>query len=493
MLGIEGVAVKNKILKNITIIGAGPAGLTAGYELSGNDNYRITILEKEPSVGGLAITKEYKGCKFDIGPHHYLTDVPKIERWWRDFMGDQFEKHKRFTRIYYKKHFFNYPLEPINVLRGLSFFECVRCVISYLRYKIFPIKPVVSFQDWVTNRFGYRLFSMFFKTYTEKLWGISCTKLSADWAAQRIKTFSLFQAIFFAFFGRWFKKYTPRTIQDTFYYPVLGSGSLWELVAQKIHHTGSRHVMTNESVVSIEHDNKKIRALYTRVSSDSHVQEGPVCRLERYELDFLLSSMPLRDFILALDPVAPAAIILAAKKLAYRGLITINFIINKPNICNDHWIYIHEKEILLTRLDNMTNFSLKLVDHPTHSAITLEYFAFVGDSLWQKTEQELIALGKQELASTGLVTEQEILDGMVLRAPDAYPVYDEYYQENLKIVLDYISRFENLQCMGRNGTHQYNSMDVAMLTAFSAVEKVNQYMQTKKQVIKKNDVRQATV
>lgn len=457
--------------KDVVIIGAGPAGLTAGLELARTKSFSVTVLERDSVVGGIAKTVEYKGCRFDIGPHHFITESEKILQWWQAIMEGDFHKHKRFTRIHYRKRFFYYPLEPMNALFGLGFYECTLSILSYLRYRLFPIKKVVSFQDWVTNRFGYRLFTHFFKTYTEKVWGISCTELSADWAAQRIKTFSLSKAIFYAFFGRFFKKNKPRTIRDDFYYPSFGSGALWERVAGKIIEHDDTEFKLSHEVVHIEHDHQSIVAVSTK--KNKQIKEHAAQALTRYHADYFLSTMPLRALILAMDPLPPTMIVQAARALRYRGLITINLIVNNPKINPDHWLYVHDKELHAGRVGNSNNFSPYMVDDPTkHSAISLECFCYTEDPFWYTSDKELLAIGKQELSYLGFAKPEDVLDGMILRTPEAYPVYDAHYQEHLTTVLQYLARFSNLQLMGRNGLHQYNNMDIAMLSALAAVDKV---------------------
>lgn len=462
--------------KKIIIIGAGPAGLTAGCELLKNSQCTVTVLERDAVVGGLAKTTDYKGCKYDIGPHHFITEDARVETWWKELMQEDFIRHKRFTRIYYNNHFFHYPLEPVNVLKGLSLFECAHSIISYLRYRLSPINPVTSFEDWVTNKFGHRLFSIFFKTYTEKVWGIGCKELSADWAAQRIKGFSLSKAIFYAFFGKWFKKNAPRTINDAFYYPSQGAGTLWEKAAKKITATDQGALYLQQEVVSLEHRDHTIEAVIVR---DTGIpgQEKTGQKLTRYTGDYFLSTMPLQKLIMSMDPQPPAAVIKAAKALAYRGLITVNLIINKTSVCPDHWLYVHEKKVRMGRVGNMNNFSLSMSDHPEHTALSLEYFAFVDEAFWQRSDQDLITLGAQELEIIGLIKKDDVIDGMVMRTAEAYPVYDHLYKEHLGAVLDYLSNFKNLHLMGRNGLHRYNNMDIAMLSAFSVVEKIEHELQ----------------
>jgi len=475
------VSSKSKI--DAVIIGAGPAGITAGVELLKSNKFNVTLLEQDEMVGGLSRTVSHKNCKFDIGPHHFIAESEEIWAWWRNFAKNDFMKRFRFTRIYYRNHFFKYPLEPINALIGLSLSESIRCVCSYFYYRLFQIKNVKSFQDWVTNRFGHRLFSIFFKTYTEKLWGISCTELSADWASQRIKTFSLFKAIFFAFFGKMFKKHAPRTINSEFYYPEKGAGSLWSRAADSIKEDINGRVFLNEQVVGIEHDGKKISAVLTKNSDNKH----GVSSLQKYDAEYFFSTMPLRDLIMSMDPVAPREVVEAAKMLRYRGLITVNLVINKADICPDHWVYVHEKNLKVTRFENMNNFSFKMVDKAGHTALSLEYFSYLDEALWKMSDDELVKLGSNELVEMNFVKADEILSGMVVRTPEAYPVYNENYHEHLSVVRDYLSKFNNLHLIGRNGTHGYDNMDIAMLSAMSAVKKVIEKVETKK-TIKKHKV-----
>ena len=515
--------------KKAVIIGAGPAGLTAGLELLRTQKFNVSVLEKESQIGGLAKTVDYNGYKFDIGPHHYVTESKEIEEWWKNISKNDFIKLKRFTRIFYNKHFFLYPLEPINALMGLNIFESIHCMLSYFRYKFFP-KKVNSYEDWLTNRFGKRLFEIFFKSYTEKLWGIKCTEISADWAAQRIKNFSLGKAIFFAFFGKLFKKYTPRTILNEFYYPIHGSGSLWNEVGQEITSIQNESIYTQEAVVSIEHRDNKIIAILTKQTLDlfpnSHPSTGSqpsllvatadtagrapsswrargelvepspsgdalsceksllknselqTQKLNRHEGDYFLSSMTLRDLILQMDPLPAEEIIHAAKQLRCRALITINLIINKEPITPDHWLYIHEKSVRTIRIGNMNNFSAKLRPYQNHTALSLECFTFTDEPFWFKSNLELLEQAKLEIDKIGLVKKDLIMDGMVLKIPDAYPIYEGDYKKHLNLVYSYLGQFKNLKLMGRNGMHQYNNMDTAMLSAMKAVsEIINEDMQ----------------
>lgn len=478
--------------KKALIIGAGPAGLTAGYELLKTEKFTVSLVERESVVGGISKTTPFKGCKFDIGPHHFITESEHILQWWKNIMAGDFPALKRFTRIYYKKHFFHYPLEPFNVVRGLSMWECIKSIASYVHVRFRPIKNVNSFQDWVTNRFGHRLFSIFFKTYTEKVWGIPCDQLSADWSAQRIKGFSLSKAIFYAFFGRWFTKNKPRTLSDVFYYPSKGAGDLWERVEQYILRQEESSIYMNSDVVGIEHSGTKITAVLTKKSEKK--ASGGSQALTRHDADCFFSSMSLRSLVLALDPIAPLAVVKAAKSLQYRGLVMVNLIVNKQHVSPDHWLYIHDKDVRMGRVGNMNNFSQLMVDDPSqHTALGIEYFTFTNESFWSKSDYELVEIGKKEIEKIGLVKSAAVVDGFVMRVAEAYPVYNSGYRKHVDTVFNYLNQFENLFLMGRNGLHQYNNMDIAMLSAMDAVQKAVFYQSNISVPKEKKSSRDSTV
>ena len=455
--------------KKAIVIGAGPAGLTATNALI-REGYHVTILERGDSVGGLSRTFAHNGCRFDVGPHHFITDIPEIEREWKQLMGKDCVQHKRFTRLYYRKKFFYYPLKPINAIAGLGLWECITCTLSYIKAQMFPIKPVKTFQDFIVNRFGSRLFSHFFKTYTEKQWGIACDKITSEWASQRIKSFSLSKAIVHAFFGCWIKKNTANEMfdakSDIFYYPSLGAGTLWERFIALMP-TKNYILHLQEEVVSIEHNDKRLCAIMAHEVSSN--KRSYAKHLYTYQADSFFSTMPLRSLVLSLDPHAPDHVIAAARKLVYRGLLTVNLIIDKQAVCPDHWLYIHDKDVRLARINNINNFSINMVDMPEHTALTLEYPSFTDEVLWTTPDDVVIKQAKDDLEKIGIVPASLVCDGMVLRFPEAYPVYDEYYKQNLGCVLDYLARFENLFLMGRNGLHSYINMDAAMVSARQAV------------------------
>ncbi|MFA5307464.1 MAG: FAD-dependent oxidoreductase, partial [Candidatus Babeliales bacterium] len=281
--------------------------------------------------------------------------------------------------------------------------------------------------------------------------------------------FSLRHAIFYAFFGRWVTN-KPRTIRDTFYYPSRGSGTLWEKASLELENCHKARLLLRTEVVSIEHKNNEIIAVWARIATPT---KGVASTLKHHSVDYLLSSMPLRQFVLAMDPLPPESVVKAAQMLRYRGLIIINVIVNKISLCPDHWLYVHDKDVAMVRLDNMNNFSIHLVDDATsHTTLCLEYFAWHDDQIWMQPDQELIKRGAEELEKIGIARAADVLDGMVVRVPEAYPVYDEGYASHVATVRSYLAQFHNLHLIGRNALHQYNNMDTAMLTAFDAVEKV---------------------
>ena len=455
--------------RHAVIIGAGPAGLTAGIELLKTEQFNVSMLEREHIVGGLARTIDYKGYKYDIAPNHFVTDAPRIQQWWHGVMGKEFIQLKRGIRRYWHARFIGDALSGAQVARGLSMRELLRTCIGLLRVRLFPIRRVQSFRDCLSNQFGRRFFSIFFKSYAEKVWGIPCHKISADLAAEYMSGFSLRSMLFHAFFGRWLSSQNSSAQDNTFYYPTKGTGMLWNRVATQICARKGGDIRLREEVVSIEHDSKRIFSVSTAKKCE---ETGMARKLSSYTGDEFLSTMPLKSLVLSLDPLPPGEVVEAARALAYRGLITINLIVKRTDLFADQWLHIHENSVQVARIGNMNNLSSEMVADQSHTALSLEYFAFAHDDLWKKTDQELIALGTQELAQIGLAEEDEVADGFVMRTPDAYPVYDTRHCMHLDTVLSYLSRFENLSLMKRSELHQYNNMDQAMHSAFDTVEQV---------------------
>ena len=449
--------------EKVIIIGGGPAGLTAAYTLS-KASISSVVIEKDSVVGGLSRTVNYKGYLFDIGGHRFYTKVKTVDDIWREVLSeDEFLCRSRLSRIFYNKQFFYYPLRAVDALFKVGVWNASLIFLSFLRARLFPIRDEKTFEQWVTNRFGDRLYQMFFKHYTEKVWGISCSEISAEWAAQRIKGLTLSSAIKNAFFKARKKDKTEeiKTLIDKFDYPIKGPGMMWERMAQIVSEKDCK-ICLNVRVEKI-------------LWSDGKITDVEVLTNERSEQirgDHFISSMPARELIRKLEPSAPIQVIEAADNLKYRDFITVALIINRPDLFPDNWIYIHEPNVKLGRVQNFKNWSEQMVPDKTKTCLGLEYFCFEGDGLWTMTNRELIELGRRELQELGLVKEDEIEDGFVVKMPKAYPVYDSGYKESLEIVRNFLKQITNLQLVGRNGMHKYNNQDHSMLTAMLAVENI---------------------
>jgi protoporphyrinogen oxidase len=443
--------------KQVVIIGAGPAGLTAAHELA-KLNLRPIILEKGDKVGGLARTESYRGFYFDMGGHRFFTKVQEVKRMWHEVLGQDFLRRPRLSRIYYNGKFFHYPLKPINALVGLGLWESIRIGLSYLRWQISPYRYEESFEQWVTNRFGKRLFEIFFKTYTEKVWGIPCSELKAEWAAQRIKDLSL-KTVLLSMFVK--PKKTIKTLIDQFDYPRRGPGMMWNAVKERIETRGGE-VHVNTSVVGIHRNGKGIESVVVGSNGHQEIIRGT----------HFISSMPLTEFIKKLDPPAPPAILQAAEKLKYRDFLTVCLIVNKPDLFPDNWIYVHDPEVKVGRIQNFKNWSPDMVPDSAKTSLGLEYFCTEGDELWNMSDDELINLGRRELERIGLALAADIEDGCVFRIPKAYPIYDAEYREHLATMREFVASLENYQTIGRNGLHRYNNQDHAMFTGMLAVRNI---------------------
>lgn len=441
----------------VVVIGAGPAGLTAAYELSGHDVHS-TVLEADSVVGGLARTVNYKGYLFDIGGHRFFTKVALIERLWTEILGDDLVTMSRCSRIYYKKRFFAYPIEPLQALVDLGPVEAARCALSYLRAKAWKQEPEEDFATWVSNRFGKRLFKIFFETYTEKVWGMPCHEIKAEWAAQRIKDLSVSTLLRNAFFpGVRDKERVVKTLIQEFLYPRRGPGMMWEKTRQLVEQRGSQ-VLTNSPVERI----------FWKPGGVEAVLAGG----KLYRGSHFISTMPIREMIERLDPAPPEPILRAAGDFHYRDFLTVALIVNQKNLFKDNWIYVHDPAVKLGRIQNYKNWSPDMVPDPETTCLGLEYFCFEGDELWNMPDGELIQLARRELASLGLAPIDSIIDGTVVRAKKAYPVYDDTYRRGLAMVQSFLADIPNLQLVGRNGMHRYNNQDHSMLTAVLAARNI---------------------
>jgi protoporphyrinogen oxidase len=445
--------------RHVVIMGAGPAGLTAAYELFKHD-IPVTILEQDPvQVGGLARTVEHKGYRFDIGGHRFFSKNQEVEDLWTEILGDEMLTRGRLSRIYYRGRFFAYPIKAANALWNLGPIEAARCLASYAWARIRPIKNPRSLEDWVRNQFGWRLFSIFFKTYTEKVWGISTKELSADWAAQRIKSLDLWLVIRSALLPR--RNATKRgeivtTLIDKFRYPRFGPGQMWERVAE-ISREKRSPVRFGRSIEKVKHDGGAVTSVVVRT---------PEGALEEFAGTHFVSSIPIRELIARLDPPPPQAVRRAADSLGYRDFISIALMIDRADVFPDNWIYIHDPSVKVGRIQNFKNWSPDMVPDQSKSCLGLEYFCFEGDGLWTSDDGALVALATRELAQLGICSPEQVFDGVVVRQQKAYPVYDDAYQSHVDVIREHLqSHLPNLHLAGRNGMHKYNNQDHSMMTA----------------------------
>jgi protoporphyrinogen oxidase len=441
--------------KYAVIIGAGPAGLTAALELS-KHGVPAVVLEADKQVGGLARTVNYKGYLFDIGGHRFFSRWEEVNQLWHDILGEKLLARRRLSRIYYRKRFFLYPLVARDALLGLGLIESARVLASYLRWWLFPAPQEDNLEEWICNRFGRRLYEIFFKTYTEKVWGVPCTSIRAEWAAQRIRGFSMATAIRNVWLPG--KRPKAKTLIDRFHYPERGPGQMWETLAERLARA-EYPVLRERTVTRICHSGGGIAHV---VASGPHGEET-------FEGTDFISSMPIRDLINALDPQPPEAIRRAANNLRYRDFLIVSLIIDRKDVVPDNWIYVHEPSVRVGRIQNFKNWSPAMVPDPNKTCLGMEYFVFENDDLWSSPDERLLQLARREIAELGLAQAEEIQDGVVVRALKAYPIYDVDWAEQVGQIREYIdSNLRNLQLVGRNGMHKYNNQDHSMMTALCA-------------------------
>jgi protoporphyrinogen oxidase len=445
--------------KSAVIIGAGPAGLTAALELS-RHNVPATVLEADRQVGGISRTVNYKGYLFDIGGHRFFTKWDEVNQIWKETLGDKFLQRPRLSRIYYRKKFFLYPLVAKNALLGLGPVESVRILLSYFHSSLFPTPKEDNLEEWVSNRFGKRLYQIFFKTYTEKVWGVPCTSIQAEWAAQRIRGLSLMSAVRNALFPS--KTPKAKTLIDKFHYPERGPGQMWETLAGQLNRQ-NYPVMMERPVVRICHEGGDVRRVVTR---------GPHGE-ESFEGTHFICSMPIRDLINALDPRPPEGVLRAANDLRYRDFLIVSLVVNRKEVSPDNWIYVHEPGVKVGRIQNFKNWSPAMVPDPSKTCLGMEYFVFENDELWASPDEKLIQMARNEIAQLGLVRPEEIEDGTVVRMKKAYPMYDPGWTERIETIRAYArTGLRNLQFVGRNGMHKYNNQDHSMMTALCAAQNI---------------------
>lgn len=440
----------------VAIVGAGPAGLTAAYELV-KEGIIPVVLEKGDKVGGIARTETYKGYRFDIGGHRFYTKVEAVQQLWQEVLGNEFIKVPRLSRIFYRGKFFNYPISAFNTLFNLGIIESTLIILSYLKVRIWPLREEKTFEEWVINRFGERLYKTFFKTYTEKVWGIPCSEIQADWAAQRIKGLSLTTAIINALFG----SNDTKTLIKEFDYPALGPGMMWEKFAEAVENKDGK-VYLDTKVISLDREGNIIKSITAEHNGE----------LVQYSADNFITSMPISALVARMKPQPPEEVLHAARSLKYRDFLIVSLIIDRKDLFPDNWIYIHSPEVKVGRIQNFKNWSAALVPDASKSCLGMEYFCSVGDDIWEMSDAELVELATRELVDLGLATTAEVEDGVVIRQLKAYPVYDGEYRGHLQVLEGFLKGIENLQTIGRNGMHRYNNQDHSMLTGILAVRNI---------------------
>ena len=446
----------------VFVVGAGPAGLTAAYCLT-KEMPSVIVIEKDPVyVGGISRTVRYKDFLFDIGGHRFFSKAKEVVDLWQEILPHDFIERPRLSRIFYGGKFYSYPLSAFEALANLGVGRSAACMLSYAYAKAFPIKNAHTFHDWVRNQFGEMLFSIFFKTYTEKVWGLSCDEISADWAAQRIKGLSLGVAVTNALKRalrnpravRSSDEPVVKTLIESFQYPRKGPGMMWEAAARKITQQGGKVLMGRELQVLAFDSSRKI--WHIEVSA----ADG---RREVYTARHVISSAPVRELM---EKITPRPIsYLHARALRYRDFITVALMLKKPYLFPDNWIYIHDPAVKVGRVQNFRSWSPEMVPEGM-SCLGLEYFCFEGDNLWNAADADLIALGKEEIARIGIIDAADVVDACVVRQAKAYPVYDDTYRDNVATIrLDLETSYPTLHLVGRNGMHKYNNQDHAMMTA----------------------------
>ena len=443
---------------HVVILGAGPAGLTAAHRLSAQGHRAVTVLEADTVVGGLSRTVTYNDYRFDIGGHRFFTKSGEVQALWSELLGADFLRVPRLSRIHYGGRLFDYPLRAGNALRGLGALEALRVMASHLQWRVRPHPVEETFEQWVTNRFGRRLYEIFFKTYTEKVWGLPCTEIRAEWAAQRIEDLSLWRSLVHAT-GLQRRSQAIKSLVTSFHYPKYGPGQMWEACAAIVAQRGVR-VLTGHQVVKIERTRDRIVSVTARTADGERTTR----------VDHLISTIPIRTLVRTLTPAMSARTREAAEGLRYRDFILVALIINQPSVFPDNWIYVHTPGVQVGRIQNFKNWSAAMVPDTSTTCLGMEYFCSRGDGLWETRDADLIDRASHELAQLGLASREDVSDGVVVRMPKAYPVYDATYRDHLDAVREELDRIQNLQLIGRNGMHKYNNQDHSMLAAIRAVE-----------------------
>lgn len=444
------------------IIGAGPAGLTAAHELAKAGRPVLTLEQDPVHLGGLSRTVEFKGCRFDIGGHRFFSKNPEIEALWDELLGHPLEARERLSRIWFRGKFFKYPLEVRDVVAKLGFPEVVACGLSYAAARLKPPAARHNFEEWMVAAFGRRLFEMFFKTYTEKVWGVSCREISSDWAAQRIRGLTAATIARSALRPRSRGPRVIKTLTSRFRYPTLGPGEVWQAAARRTQELGGQ-IHMGVRVIRVIRARDRITSVVTSGAAGECVWHG----------EHFLSTMPIAELIAALDPPAQAGVAEAARSLKYRDFVVVAIILDRPSVFPDQWIYVHDPRVRVARIQNFKNWSPSMVPDSRLTVLGFEYFCFEGDGIWDTADERLVALARSELEILGLAKGAKVIDGTVVRQRKAYPVYDRDYRRNVDRVREFIRReATNLHLVGRNGMHKYNNQDHAMMTGLMAARNI---------------------
>ncbi len=444
--------------KQIIIIGSGPSGLACAHELTTHQHAAdIVLLDKNDRPGGLARTYTYKGFTFDIGPHRFYTKSTYVRMLWRSLLGKQLHRVKRLTRVYYRHKFFQYPIEIADILMKFDGYTLLSIVISYISSQIRYARRVpITYRQWIEKKFGYKIFTIFFRDYTEKVWGVNCNNISAKWAQQRIQGLDLFSLIRAVF--PFVRKDQNRSLVHEFYYPRHGAGQMYEVWAKSLIKKGVRSHLKAE-VKRIFHDDHRITQI--------HYSQGEI----EYQVDptMVFSSMPITKLVFALSPIPPRMILEAAESLRYRDHITVNLLVKKRNVFADNWIYIHDPSVRMARITNYNNFNPKTT-RGNKTALSVEYFVFKDEPLWRLSTNELVRMASRELNAIGLLAPEDICSGFIVKEEDSYPAYYLGYERQFAVIMAYINTFVNLRCIGRGGMYEYNNMDQAILSGSRAAQ-----------------------
>ena len=438
--------------KKICIIGAGPAGLTAAYKLA-KGGQTVYVYESSSEVGGMSKTFKLWGQLVDLGPHRFFSNDPRVNKVWLEIVKKNYSMVNRITRIYFNNKFFHYPLKPFNALINLGFWTSALCVLSYLKYKIFPLKKNNNFENWVINRFGRKLYEIFFKSYSEKLWGIQCTELDSDFASQRIKKLSLYEALKNAFVP---KKNQHKTLVDLFAYPYLGTGYVYNNLKKKIIKHGGK-IFLNKKIYSVQIKKNAFEIQFNTGNTK--------------KFDHIISTMPLTNLVENLKKI-PNKIKKNIKKLYFRNTILVYLKINKKKIFPDQWIYLHSNELEVGRITNFSNWNSKINKKSKYEILCMEFWCYDEDLKWRENKSHIASLAMKEICKTGLVEMKDIIDSRVIKISKCYPVYYKNYKKDLLPIIKHLKKIKNLDIIGRYGSYKYNNQDHSILMGVLAAENI---------------------